>query len=216
MENKHKVYNLIILDESGSMGSIKDMIISGFNEVVQTVKGVAEQFPEQEHRISFVSFNGIAVKTHLENELVTELELIDGSKYRPSASTPLFDAMGESLSKLQLLTDKEQDYNVLVTILTDGMENASKEYNGASIKKMVDELSLKNWTFTYIGADHDVESFAASISIKNTMRFNKNAADMNRMFDREKNSRMTYSYKIRGKEDTSANFYTDEPDDSKR
>lgn len=42
METKHKVFNFIILDESGYMEPIKDTIISGFNEVVQTVKGVAE------------------------------------------------------------------------------------------------------------------------------------------------------------------------------
>lgn len=51
MENKHKVFNLIILDESGSMQSIKQATINGFNEVVQTVRGVEKQFPEQEHYI---------------------------------------------------------------------------------------------------------------------------------------------------------------------
>lgn len=102
------------------------------------------------------------------------------------------------------------DYNVLVTILTDGRENASKEYDGATIKKMVDELSAKNWTFTYIGADHDVENFAASISIKNTMRFNKNRADMKRMFQVEQSSRANYSMKIRKKESTRDNYYSDD------
>ena len=52
METKHQVHNLIILDESGSMGSIKKTIIQGFNEIVQTVKGVELNFPEQEHFIS--------------------------------------------------------------------------------------------------------------------------------------------------------------------
>ena len=48
MEQKHQVHNLIILDESGSMESIKSTIISGFNELVQSIKGIQEQFPEQE------------------------------------------------------------------------------------------------------------------------------------------------------------------------
>lgn len=210
METKHKVYNLIILDESGSMNSIKETIIEGFNEVVQTVKGVALQFPEQEHLISFVSFNGLSITTHLEKARVEDLTELDGSKYQPAASTPLFDAMGDSISALRKETDPTTDYNVLVTILTDGRENASKEYNGPTIKKIVDELSLKNWTFTYIGANHDVENFAASISIKNTMRFEKNQADMKRMFNVERSSRASYSMKIRKKESTRDNYYSDD------
>ena len=58
METKHQVHNLIILDESGSMESIKKTIIEGFNEIVQTVKGIEKAFPEQEHFISLVTFNG--------------------------------------------------------------------------------------------------------------------------------------------------------------
>lgn len=61
---KNKVYNLLILDASGSMNSIIDATISGFNEIVQTVKGVAKDFPEQEHYISFISFNSRAITTH--------------------------------------------------------------------------------------------------------------------------------------------------------
>ena len=57
MEAKHQVHNLIILDESGSMSSIKPQIISGFNELVQSIKGIQKQFPEQEHDISIISFN---------------------------------------------------------------------------------------------------------------------------------------------------------------
>ncbi len=43
--------------------------------------------------------------------------------------------------------------------------------------KLVEELSMKNWTFTYIGTDHDVESFAISVSISNTMTFEKNPGE---------------------------------------
>lgn len=213
METKHKVYNLIILDESGSMASIKNTIISGFNEVVQTVKGIALQYPEQEHLISLVTFNGLDVKTLLQNEEVNKLTLIDDSKYNPDSMTPLFDAMGESISRLKRTVKAESDYNVLVTILTDGEENASREYTGAAIKKMIDELKMENWTFTYIGANHDVEAFALSISITNTMKFETNEKDIKRMFKKEKFSRMQFSEKIRNKENVDFEFYKDDPDD---
>src|SRR6187200_2950278 len=164
MEKKHQVHNLIILDESGSMESIKKTIIQGFNEIVQTVKGIEKEFPEQEHFISLVTFNGIGQKVLHFLDPVNKLELIDDKRYKPDASTPLYDAMGFSLAKLRQALEKTTDYNVLVTILTDGEENASMEYSGSAIKKIIEELKLNRWTFTYIGADHDVEKFARSMS----------------------------------------------------
>lgn len=207
---KNKVHNLIILDESGSMNSIKDMIISGFNEVVQTVKGVAEEYPEQEHYISFISFNSLKVNTHLDCQLVTELDELDGKQYRPNGGTPLFDAMGFGINQLREKVREEKNCNVLVTILTDGMENASKEYNKMAIKALVEEMEEQNWTFTYIGTDHKVEEFAVSISIKNSISFGKNKAGLKKMFAREKQSRSRYSKKIREKKSTKFNFYSDE------
>lgn len=210
MEQKHKVFNLIILDESGSMESIKQATISGFNEVVQTVKGVEQQFPEQEHFISLVTFNGLGIKTLLFNEPAKKLKQIDGDKYQPDSMTPLFDAMGLSLLKMKGVTESLSDYNVLVTILTDGMENASREFSGEAVKKLVDELSLKNWTFTYIGANHDVVDFALKISITNTMSYQANDADMKQMFDKEKRARMNYSQNIRDKINYKEDFYKEE------
>lgn len=64
MNKNHHVHNLIILDESGSMQSIKSTIITGFNELVQTIQGIEKQFPEQEHTISFLTFNGLGQKFH--------------------------------------------------------------------------------------------------------------------------------------------------------
>jgi len=204
---KHNVYNLIILDESGSMQSIKDATISGFNEVVQTVKGVEKQFPEQAHFISLVSFNGLGIKTLLQQAPVSQLSEIDATRYQPASMTPLYDAMGSGLTNLRAGLADKKDYNVLVTILTDGLENASKEYNGNSIKKLVDELQGEGWTFTYIGANHDVESFAQTISITNTMTFKADSKGMKKMFDKEKKARVAYSRKISKKEDVSKGFY---------
>jgi hypothetical protein len=209
MSTKHQVHNLIILDESGSMQSIKSAIISGFNELVQTIKGVEGEYPEQEHFITLVTFNGLGRKTLLDKEPVSKLLPIDEKKYNPATFTPLYDAMGDSFSKLRKDLEKVKDHNVLVTILTDGEENASKEYTGAAIKSLIEELKQKNWTFTYIGTDHDVEKFAISISITNSMMFDKNDAGIKNMFDKEKSARMNYSQKIRNKENTDNNFYDD-------
>ena len=209
MEAKHQVHNLIILDESGSMGSIKDFIIQGFNEVVQTVKGIGNQFPEQEHLITLITFNGLGQKILHFMVPVEKLDQIDSSKYRPDASTPLYDAMGFSFSKLRKILENVKDYNVLVTILTDGEENASREYSGIAIKKMIDELKQNRWTFTYIGTDHDVDSFVASVSITNVMKFEKNPQAIHALFETEKKARGAYSQKIRNKESAVDGYYED-------
>ncbi|MBK9248804.1 MAG: hypothetical protein IPM69_11970 [Ignavibacteria bacterium] len=103
--------------------------------------------------------------------------------------------MGFAIAKLRKSLEHKTDYNVLVTIMTDGEENASKEYSGKQIKQLVEELKLQKWTFTYIGTDHDVDAFAMSISITNTMTFTKNEADMKDMFDKERSARTKYSEK---------------------
>ena len=91
-----QVYNLIVLDESGSMHSIKSATITGFNEVVQTIKGIEQQFPDQQHFISLVTFNGLGTKTLLDQQAVANLQTIDENTYQPDASTPLYDALGMS------------------------------------------------------------------------------------------------------------------------
>ena len=209
MENKHKVYNLIILDESGSMQSIKKTIINGFNEVVQTIKSVALQYSEQEHTVTFVSFNSSGIKKIHENSKIELLNQIDEHFYQPNEGTPLFDAMGASFFNLNWILEKEnpKNYNVLVTILTDGEENASKEHTAQSIKAMIEAYKLKNWTFTYIGANHDVDLFASRISITNVMKFETSEEDMQRMFMSDRNARMNYSRKIRDFEDVSDGYF---------
>lgn len=202
-----KVYNLIILDESGSMESIKNATISGFNELVQTIQGLEKQYPEQKHYISLVTFNGLGIKTHLDKQPVSSLSQINEKTYQPNSMTPLYDAMGIHILKLRVDLAGMENVNVLVTILTDGEENASREFSGTQVKKIIEEQKSQGWTFTYIGANQDVEKVAASISITNIMKFNANEADVKAMFAREKASRSRYSEKIRNKEDLREDFY---------
>ena len=210
-----KVYNLIILDESGSMDSIKKATISGFNELVQTIKGIEKQFPEQQHFISFVTFNGAGIKTHLDKQAVAMLSQIDAKSYQPASMTPLYDAIGLSVTKLRLDLAGQENVNVLITILTDGEENASREFNGQHIKTLIEEQKASGWTFTYIGANQDVEKVAATMSITNTMEFSADDRGVNEMFAKERSSRFSYSQKIRNKEDKLENFYMDDEDSNK-
>jgi uncharacterized protein YegL len=174
---------------------------------VQTIQGVEKQFPNQEHFISFISFNGLGIKTHHFAEPASELKQIDSSNYRPDASTPLFDAIGYAVNKLDQHLQGQKDYNVLVTILTDGEENASKEFSGKDIKKRIEDLKLNRWTFTYIGTDHDVERIADALSINNTMYFPKSKVGIKQMFLFESRSRANFSAKIDADEDVSSDYF---------
>ncbi len=216
MKKKHHVHNLIILDESGSMGSIKEVIIQGFNELVQTIQGIEKQFPEQEHFISFISFNGLGTKLLHFIDPVRKLSHIDDKSYTPEALTPLFDALGFSINKLNQSLQGQSDYSVLVTILTDGEENASKEFSGKDIKKLIEDLKQNRWTFTYIGTDHDVEKIASSLSINNTLVFEKNEADIKKMFFKEQSARVNYSLKIQSKSDIISNYFSAKEDEKKK
>jgi len=193
------------------MESIKTNIIRGFNEIVQTVKGIEKEYPEQEHFISLVSFNGLGIKTLHFTDAVSKLDMIDDSRYQPDANTPLYDAIGFSCTKLKNNLGKSDNYNVLVTILTDGEENASTEYNGPAVKRLIEDLKNNNWTFTYIGTDHDVEKAAASMSITNTIVFSRDAESIKSMVMKESMARSKFSRNIREKKSIIDGFYDDEP-----
>lgn len=183
---KTRIFNLIILDESGSMLSIKNEAINNVNESLQTILKAQKENPDQEHYVTFVSFNN-RHKTIWDRIPATEAKTITENDYNPSCSTALYDAMGFSLNELR--SNVAHNDRVLVTIVTDGMENASREYNGNAIKILVDVLKAKGWVFAYMGANHDVEAAAAHISITNIMKFQATAEGTSMMTNRSNNSR---------------------------
>jgi Mg-chelatase subunit ChlD len=162
------------------------------------VKSIEKEFPEQEHYISIISFNSKNENNVIHfTSPVSKIETIDDKNYNPESSTPLFDAMGFSILKLKNFLSDKNNYSVLVTILTDGEENASKEYSLTSIKRIIEELKSENWTFTYIGSDHDIDKTTMDLNIKNKIRFDKNGRGIKNMFEIETNSRIKYSLAIR-------------------
>ena len=165
---KTRIFNLIILDESGSMQSIKKEAIDSVNETVQTICSAQRKHEGQEHFVSLVTFND-TVKTVYECVPAAEVKELTAETYRLDCCTALYDAMGMSLYALR--PKVAEDDKVLVTVVTDGCENASREYSGKAIKALVDELKAKGWVFAYIGANQDVEAVATNISITNVMNF---------------------------------------------
>lgn len=161
-----KIYNLIIIDESGSMDCIRQQAMDSVNETIQTIRAAQERNENQEHFVTLVTFNDTATIVN-DCAPINEIKELTAESYRPDCCTALYDAMGISLNALQKKVSKED--KVLVTIVTDGYENASKEYNLRAIKALVEELKTKGWVFAYLGANQDAEEVAFSMSIDNAM-----------------------------------------------
>ena len=203
-----KIHNLIILDASGSMYSIKNEAVNGFNETVQTIRDAQDKHPEQEHSVTLVVFNSSATTTVYDGVPAAQAKDMDPDEYNPNCGTPLFDAMGFSINALRTKVQKGE--TVLVTIITDGEENSSTEFNRNAIKALVDELKAEGWVFTYMGANQDVEKVAMSISISNHILWESTSEGTQSMFKREKKARTRFFDRLAmgdSAEDMQADYY---------
>ena len=185
-----RVYNLIILDESGSMELIKREAISGFNETVQTIASAQGKFPAQQHYVSLVVFNTDAIRIVYDKVPVTAVPTLDAQSYRPNCGTPLYDAMGMAMLSLRQTVTTEDI--VLVTVITDGEENSSREFNGMQIKQLVEQMRTEGWVFTYIGTNQDVAKVADTLSINNSISFCYSEEGTKEVFKREKACRSRF------------------------
>ena len=195
---KTRIFNLIIIDESGSMYGIKQQAINSVNETIQTIRAAQNRNENQEHFVSIVSFNDY-VKLINDCVSVDEVKELTDESYQPNCCTALYDAMGISLSALRKRVAEED--RVLVTIVTDGYENASREYSGRDIKRLVEKLKKKGWVFAYIGANHDIEKVATSISITNTMCFETTEEGVKKMSKNLENSRACWYDRVERREE---------------
>jgi len=189
--DKVKVYNLVILDKSGSMSSIAHAAIDGFNETLGGIRSAQEKYADtQEHYVSLLTFCNCSTEYVYDCEPVGKVHNLTSADYRPCCGTPLFDAMGKGINDLYKKTKDIAGTSVIVTVITDGMENASREYNGKAIKALVERMSNESgWNFSYIGTNQDVESVATSISIHNSFYFEDTHEGMSMAWDRERKSR---------------------------
>ena len=155
---------ICILDRSGSMQSLTEDVIGGYNSFLEKQKkeaGTAEVttilFDDQYEKIS----DAVNLK---------DVQNIDSSIYYARGNTALMDALGRTLMETLGKMEKEKicpaKRRVLVMIMTDGLENASKEYNKAKIKAMIEATTKEyNWNYVFIGANIDSASEAQSIGI---------------------------------------------------
>ena len=190
---KTQIYNLIILDKSGSMSSIAKAAISGFNETVGGIRSAQERFKDtQEHFVSLMLFCGCEKTMVYDKVPVNEVKELTSHDYLPCCNTPLYDAMGLSINALCKDIKDKEDATAAVTVITDGMENASREYNGAAIKALVERMKdEEGWNFAYIGTNQDVEAVSASLNIDNHIAFEDDEAGMRNAWEKERKAKMS-------------------------
>ena len=143
-----------VLDETGSMMSIKDKTIKDFNEYLQSVKGKGEAI------FTLTKFNSNKVEVVYEKKLKDVPELTKET-YNPDAMTPLYDAIGKTIRALEKDTTREH----LLIVLTDGLENASKEFNKDAITKLIAEKEKEGWAVIYLGVGKDAWGAGEKIGI---------------------------------------------------
>ena len=190
MKTPITVYNVIILDKSGSMNSIATQAIDGVNETIGSIKSAQKRNPDQTHLLTLVAFCGCEQRVIYDNTPINEARTLTAKDYRPCCMTPLYDAIGTTITRVHALKSKNDDASLaLVTIITDGYENASHEFSLAAINSLIESYKEQGWQFTYIGADHDVEYVAFSLHIDHHLQFDKTSAGTTAMFEKERKAR---------------------------
>lgn len=166
---------IAIMDKSGSMISLKDDSIGGFNQFIED-----QQNNPNDIRVTLTLFD-TKFKTLYEEKSVHDPGIkLDKDNYRPSGMTALLDAIGYTLNSA-LERFKEKDTKdipgkVIVVIITDGQENSSKTYQNDSIKDLINKLKKKGWEFVYLGANQDSFTEAGKIGVE--MSFDYNASSI--------------------------------------
>lgn len=191
-KNSKQVHNLIIVDESGSMSIIHKQAFTGMNETLQTIRQMQEKYPDQKQYVTLLTFDTGHTKWHYDNTPADKTQDLGWKDYNPGGGTPLYDAIGKGISKVN--ANVTEGDHVLVTIITDGEENSSEEWTLKMVRNMIEKLKSQNWTFTLIGTDNlDVETMAHSFAIDEHLTFKEDEDGTHSMFEKERRSRERFN-----------------------
>lgn len=164
--NKPKDVELVfILDRSGSMGGLESDTIGGYNSML------SKQKKEKTGKVSVTTVLFDDQYELLYNQVpIEKVSPMTEEEYYVRGSTALLDAIGKTVMQVKANQDKKEIKDkVLFVIITDGMENASREYRADQIKKLIEERKEKNnWEFLFLGANIDAIGAAKDIGIESS------------------------------------------------
>ena len=172
---------ICIVDRSGSMSSIKEDAIGGFNTFLAGQKKV-----EGDANLTLVLFDHEYLLIH-DAVPLGDVSDLDETTFEPRGMTAMNDAIGRTIddvgARLAKTAEDLRPEKVIVAILTDGMENASKDYTKRKIAGMIEHQTNKyNWEFFFLAANMDTMKEAASLNIHagNTVAFQATGAGIQR------------------------------------
>ena len=153
----------LLLDETGSMQSCLDATISGYNEYI----GALARDKENKYLFTLTKFDSTHVTTVHDGVAIKQVPELNRDTYIPGQMTPLYDAIARGIKALG------RKRNVLFVIITDGLENASKEYTQRGVFKMIKQKTEAGWSFVYLGANQDAYAVGGGLGIPrgNTARY---------------------------------------------
>ena len=165
--NKFKI--VVVLDESGSMENIRDSMLKSLNDLIKEQK----QVKERPASFTLVKFSD-KVKRVREIEPLETTNLLEPRDYEPSGSTALYDAIGSTINRFR----NEKD--VLLVIITDGQENASRKYNKSYVNEKIEQMKNKNgWTYVYLSCDLSTSQQGKNIGCTNSSYSSNVVRDVN-------------------------------------
>lgn len=155
---------VFILDKSGSMGGLETDTIGGFNAMLEKQKAV-----EGECRITTVLFDNNYELLHDRIDIKAVNRMTD-KEYEVGGTTALLDAVGKTIHKIgnaqKNTADDFRAEKVLFVIITDGLENASREYTAAKVREMIERQKTRyGWDFIFLGANIDAIETAGNMGI---------------------------------------------------
>lgn len=172
---------LMILDRSGSMAPLTDDTVGGFNHFIQE-----QRWLPGDAVVTLVLFNH-DYEIVYNAKPIQQVEPLTAHAYSPGGNTALLDAIGRGVydlgRKLADMDEADRPGKVIVVIMTDGQENASKEYRRDKIREIVKEQRDKySWTFLFLGANIDAFAEAGGMGIdkSRSMNFQPSAAGVRR------------------------------------
>lgn len=158
-KTKGTTHLVLLLDESGSMGGNVEAVVSGVNEFLGT-------FQDQDAKVTLATFDAmVGDQTRFKWRAVPvgKAKQITAADYSPRGGTPLYDAIADTITFVD--EAKKKSEGVYMVILTDGMENASREHNAESITSLISRREKDGWGFLYLGANQDAQRVAAGIGL---------------------------------------------------
>ena len=159
---------VIIIDQSGSMQGLQSDVIGGYNALIE------EQKKEGETLVTTIFFSSVATYVHERVDIKT-LNPITQKDYRPGGCTALLDAVGDAIAFIKAkhasLSEEALPAHTIFSIMTDGYENASREYTYERVHSMIEMQQKCGWTFLFQAANIDVAKEAHSLGIHPAMAF---------------------------------------------